>query len=262
MTDTGKHRLLTVMAHPDDAEILVGGTLLHLKDLGWQLGLATMTSGDCGSATHSKEEIMRIRSAEAQAAADFLEAWYGCAGLMDAEVFANPENLRKVVELLRSFDPHVVVTHSPVDYMLDHEETSRLVRGATFVAAVPLYQTRGESTALAARSTPALYYADPIEGKGPLGDRIYPQFYVDISRHLSGKRDLLAHHKSQREWLRRHHAMDEYLERMTAWAALYGSECGCAYAEGFRQHLGHAYPQEPILQKALHACVVTRTPKA
>jgi hypothetical protein len=38
---------------------------------------------------------------------------------------------------------------------------------------------------------------------------------------------------------------------MTAWAEGYGRECGFAYAEGFRQHLGHAYPRTPILQEAL-----------
>jgi len=46
-------RLLAVMAHPDDAEILVGGTLFHLKALGWELGILTMTAGDCGSVTTS-----------------------------------------------------------------------------------------------------------------------------------------------------------------------------------------------------------------
>ena len=79
------------MAHPDDAEILVGGTLSHLHRLGWKLGILTMTSGDCGSATHTKEEISRIRHAEARAAAHSIDAWYECAGLMDVEIFADDD---------------------------------------------------------------------------------------------------------------------------------------------------------------------------
>ena len=43
---------------------------------------------------------------------------------------------------MRRFDPDVVITHSPVDYMLDHEEASRLARGATFALAMPNYETR------------------------------------------------------------------------------------------------------------------------
>src|SRR6266540_646045 len=114
MTDASRApRLLAAMAHPDDAEILIGGTLFHLKSLGWELGIMTMTSGDCGSAMRTSEEISRIRQAEAKAAADYLGAWYGCAGLMDVEIFANAENLRGVVELMRRFDPDVVITHSP-----------------------------------------------------------------------------------------------------------------------------------------------------
>lgn len=248
-------RLLVVMAHPDDAEILVGGTLFHLKSLGWQLGIVTMTSGDCGSTTHKKEEIMRIRSAEARAAADYLGAWYGCVGLMDAEVFANAENIRKVVEIMRSFDPDVVITHSSLDYMLDHEQCSRLVRGASFAMAIPLYQTKHVPAAPIGRATPALYYADSVEGTDPLGQRLSPHFYANISEKLEQKRHMLSLHASQRDWLRQHHGIDEYLNRMTAWAARSGEECGFPYAEGFRQHLGHAYPHKPLLQQALRPYV-------
>jgi N-acetylglucosamine malate deacetylase 1 len=250
------------MAHPDDAEILVGGTLCHLKALGWELGIITMTSGDCGSAVHSREEIARIRLNEARAAADSLGAWYGCAGLRDVEVFANAESLRRVVELMRSFAPDVVVTHSPADYMLDHEETSRLARGAAFALSMPLYETqqasRRPAPAQPTARTPALYYADAVEGLDMLGGRVWPQFYVNISDRLEEKRELLAHHKSQRDWLREHHGVDEYLDQMARWAAGYGAECGAAYAEGLRQHLGHGYPHEPVLQEALKSHLRTR----
>lgn len=248
-------RLLVMMAHPDDAEILTGGTLFHLKDLGWELGIATMTAGDCGSATMGREEISRVRRAEAQAAADYLGAWYACVGLMDVEVIFNAENLRRVAESMRRFDPDVVITHSPVDYMLDHEEASRLVRGAAFALAVPNYETRQDMPAPCRRATPALYYADAIEGRDAMGSRIYPQFYVDIGVTLARKKEMLSRHASQREWLRSHHGIDEYLERMTAWAAAYGAECGFAHAEGLRQHLGHAYPHQPLLQDALRGLI-------
>jgi LmbE family N-acetylglucosaminyl deacetylase len=244
-------RLLAVTAHPDDAEMLVGGTLFHLKDRGWELGIITMTAGDCGSATIGREEIARLRYAEAQDAAAYLGASYACVGLMDVEVTFCVENLRRVVECMRRFDPDVVITHSPVDYMLDHEEASRLARGAVFALAIPNYETRQNPPVPRARATPALYYADPIEGKDPMGRRIYPQFYVDIGPQLARKREMLSRHVSQREWLRSHHGIDEYLDRMTAWAAGYGAECGFGYAEGFRQHLGHGHPNQPILQEAL-----------
>jgi len=256
--DAKSPRLLVVMAHPDDAEITVGGTLFNLKALGWELGIVTMTAGDCGSATTGRQDISRIRYAEAQNAAAYLGAWYACVGLMDVEVTFSVENLRRVVDVMRKFDPDVVITQSPVDYMLDHEEASRLVRGAAFALAMPNYETRQNPPAKLARATPALYYADPMEGKDPMGRRIYPQFYVDISKVLPQKSEMLACHVSQREWLRSHHGMDEYLNQMKAYAAGYGSECGLAYAEGLRQHLGHGYPHDPILQTALQGLVRMR----
>jgi LmbE family N-acetylglucosaminyl deacetylase len=249
------------MAHPDDAEILVAGTLFHLKAIGWELGVMTMTSGGCGSATLTLEETSRIRYAEAQAAAEYLGAWYGCAGLMDIEIFTNAENVRRVVELMRQFDPDVVITHSPVDYMVDHEEASRLARGASFALAMPLYQTRQTvwpAPAPAIRATPALYYADPVEGLDPMGQRVYPQFYVDITETIEQKLEMLSRHESQRDWLRAHHGIDEYLEQVRRWGASYGQECGFGYAEGVRQHLGHGYPHEPILQNALSSKIKRR----
>ncbi len=152
---------------------------------------------------------------------------------------------------MRQFDPDVVITHSPVDYMVDHEESSRIARSASFALAIPLYQSRQIASARATRSTPALYYADPVEGLDPMGERILPHFYVDITETIEQKLEMLARHESQREWLRAHHGIDEYLEQVKRWGAKYGEECGFSYAEGFRQHLGHGYPHEPVLQNAL-----------
>jgi hypothetical protein len=38
---------------------------------------------------------------------------------------------------------------------------------------------------------------------------------------------------------------------MTEWAIRYGLECGAEAAEGLRQHKGHGYPRQPILQELL-----------
>jgi len=248
-------RVLAAMCHPDDAEILTGGTLLLLRQLGCQVGILSMTSGDCGSATLPREEISRLRLLEAKEAAAFLGGWYGCAGLRDIEVVFNAENLRRVVERMREFRPDVVITHSPIDYMLDHEETTRLVRSATFALAMPLYETREIAPSRPTTSTPALYYADPVEGTDHFGHRLHPDFYIEITQVIAAKRELLSRHQTQRDWLRTHHGVDEYLNRMTEWAANYGRECGVEFAEGLRQHHGHGYPHDHILQELLGTAI-------
>ena len=57
--------VLTMLAHPDDAEILCGGTLVRLAGLGWEVHVATMTAGDCGTMEKDRWEISAIRTSEA-----------------------------------------------------------------------------------------------------------------------------------------------------------------------------------------------------
>jgi hypothetical protein len=67
---------------------------------------------------------------------------------------------------------------------------------------------------------------------------------------------MLTHHESQRNWLLTHHKMDEYILAMKQFARERGLETGVEYAEGFRQHLGHGFPQSNILKEILGNLVV------
>ena len=53
--------VLCIEAHPDDAEFLCAGTLALLRERGWQVHIASVTPGDCGTVQYSREEISRIR---------------------------------------------------------------------------------------------------------------------------------------------------------------------------------------------------------
>ena len=120
--------VLSLLAHPDDAEILCAGTLLRLISAGWEGHIATFTPGDCGSMELSPEAISRVRRGEALAAARHAGARYHCLEERDLLLFYAPEPLRKTVALLRSVRPDIVLAHSPADYMPDHEVASLLVR--------------------------------------------------------------------------------------------------------------------------------------
>jgi LmbE family N-acetylglucosaminyl deacetylase len=242
---------LAVLAHPDDAEFLCAGTLVRLaREHGWQIHIATMTPGDCGSAEHSSEEIARIRRAEGAAAAARLGGTYHCLEERDLLVVYDGPTVAKVTELLRRVHPTVVFTHSPDDYLLDHEMTSRLARAAAFNAPVPLFLS-GRGGAPPLEHIPHLYYCDPIEGKDPLGRPVTAGFRIDVSGVIDDKAAMLACHASQRNWLLKHHGVDHYINSMRDWSARRGHECGVACAEGFRQHLGHSYPQDNLVGKLL-----------
>ena len=78
-----------------------------------------------------------------------------------------------------------------------------------------------------------------------------------VSGVLEIKTAMLRCHASQREWLLKHHGMDQYLQAMRDWGAKRGKPHGIAHAEGFRQHLGHGYPQENLLGRLLRTVTWT-----
>lgn len=237
-------RILAIHAHPDDVEILSAGTLALLKQAGHEIFIATLTPGDKGTPDQSQEVISAIRRVEAANSAALLGAVYTCLEMRDLEIFDTHESRQKVTQCLRLTRPDIVITASPVDYLIDHETTAVLVRAACFGAGIPNYPT---SSGDKLHHIPALYYMDALEGKDHFGNEILPDFYVDISTTLELKTQMLACHASQREWLRAHHGIDQYIESMKAWAQHNGKRSGVAYAEGFRQHRGHSFPQKNVL---------------
>lgn len=244
-----KAAVLSILAHPDDAEFLCGGVLARLRnEHDWDIHIASMTPGDCGSAEHTADEISRIRRAEGVAAAACIGGTYHCVEERDLLVMYNESALKSVTRLLRKVRPQIIITHSPDDYHLDHEQTSKIVRAAAFAAPVPLFLA-GEGAPL--DHIPHLYYCDALDGKDSFGREIAPSFCIDISTVIETKAQMLASHASQRNWLIKHHGVDNYITSMKEWSRHRGRQHGVPFAEGFRQHLGHSYPLDNLLGKLL-----------
>ena len=96
--DTNK-TVLALLCHPDDIEFMCAGTLALLHKKGWDIHLATMTPGDCGSAELSAEEISKIRKAEAAGSAALLDGSYHCLESQDIFVMYDKPTLLKAIEL-------------------------------------------------------------------------------------------------------------------------------------------------------------------
>ena len=139
--------------------------------------------------------------------------------------------------------------HSPDDYHMDHEMTSKVVRGLVRGPIPNFLHGRWEDSPL--DHIPHLYYCDPLEGKNLFGRQILPTFWTEVTAQIPEKERMLACHKSQRDWLIRHHGVDDYLRAMRDWGAAQGKAAGVGAAEGFRQHLGHSYPQDNLLSRLL-----------
>lgn len=241
-------RILAIHAHPDDIEILAGGTMALLARTEISLTICTMTPGDCGSAEMGPEEIASVRRMEAATAAAMLGADYLCAEFRDMAIFNDEPGRRRVTQILRETRPDIVITANNPDYHCDHEATHALVRDACFGASAPNYHT-GEFTAL--DKIPHLYFMDSAGGIDRDGNPLQPEFTVDVADTIDLKRAITGCHESQRNWLKKQHGMDDYVETAIRWTMKRGASAGIQYGEGFRQYKGHPYPQSPTLQEIL-----------
>lgn len=240
---------LSLLAHPDDAEFLCGGSLARLAQLGWEIHIAVASPGDCGTSTLSQDEIAAIRRQEGKTAAELIGAQFHCLEERDLNVVFDRASIPKAIDLLRKVAPSLLFAHPRFDYMLDHEQTHLLARAAAFAYAIP---NASKLPVIAGSQVPWLYYCDPPEMLEPYtGVRVRPTTWIDVSGVIELKQSMLAAHTSQREWLRAHHGMDEYLDSMRRHSASRGEECGKAFAEAFVQHLGHPFPREDLLAHLL-----------
>jgi N-acetylglucosamine malate deacetylase 1 len=217
-------KVLAVSAHPDDLEILCGGTLARFAREGHEVTMCHVSAGDRGSFVHTSEEIAAIRLLEAREAAALIGADHVTLGLSDGEVSAgDPAQRLLVIDLIRSTGPDLVITHAPNDYMADHNETSKLVLDATHIATLPLLTTEHS----AHDAVPAVYYMDTLAGVG-----FTPTEYVDISADVETKLAALGCHRSQLDWLKDHDGVD-VVEQARVVSAFRGFQSGVAHAEGF-----------------------------
>ena len=244
--------VLAVGARPGTAECLCAGTLALLKQRGWRVALASMTPGDGRMNALSPKTTANLRHAEARASAAVLDGEYRCLESADFTIVYGDELCRRTTALLRAVRPAVVLTHGPQDDTPDHEETGRTVRQACLAAPVEGYDTPsiGGSTEPTGR-IPHLYYLDPLELIDILGRPVEPTLIVDISAAMDTKTKMLAQHAGQTVWTRGQPGVDQQFEAVRAWSRQRGEQIGCAFGEGFRQHLGHGYPRDSLLKQVL-----------
>jgi LmbE family N-acetylglucosaminyl deacetylase len=242
-------RILAFGAHPDDVEFQCAGTLALLAELGHEVHIAVMAGGDMGSPDLPPLRIREIRLKENAKSAEVIGATFHYAGGQDVEIEYSHHYRNLAIKVMRAVNPTIVFTNPPMDYMIDHEETSRLVRNATFVAPIPNYDC-GEPTSPTTQ-VPYLYYWNAMGGRDIFGRTLPYTCGIDISSKLDTKESMLSCHASQREWLRHHHHMDKYLETMRLGATAQGEIVGRPAAELFVQHLGSEYPNDNILSTLL-----------
>ena len=134
-----KLRVLSIGAHPDDADTSAGGLLAKLRDKGWEIRLLSVTDGSAG--TYRKElggqPLNLIRRAEAAASGRLLGGGYDEMANPDGRLEVTLDIREEMIRYIRRFSPDLILTNRPNDYHADHRNTAQLVQDASFLLTVP-----------------------------------------------------------------------------------------------------------------------------
>lgn len=226
---------MAIGAHPDDIEFTMAGTLLLLQRSGAEIHMWNLANGCCGTATHARDEITRIRADEVAASARVAGAVLHAPLADDLAIYYEPRLLSRVAAVIRDVKPAVLLIPSPQDYMEDHSNTCRLAVTAAFARGMRNYQT--EPSAEPWQGDTTLYHGMPHGLRDGLRRLIRPGLYVNIGAVLETKREMLRQHRSQKDWLDVSQGMDSYLHEMETMARRVGEMSGSfQYAEGWRRH--------------------------
>ncbi len=235
--------VLIVSCHPDDMELMMGGTALLLRDAGCAVHQLVVANGCVGSMELPPDETARVRREEARAAAKLLGSTIHESLADDLEVFYTQDLIRRVTAVVRRVKPAIVLTQSLEDYMEDHMNTARLAVTAAFVRAIPGYRSIPDERPCA--DDVMVYHATPHILTDQMRRPILPETFVDVGSVMERKERMLACHRSQKEWLDKTQGFDSYLATMRDLSRAVGGMSGkFTFAEGWRRHSHIGFTRE------------------
>jgi N-acetylglucosamine malate deacetylase 1 len=175
---------LVIAPHPDDAELGVGGTILHLLAIGARVGVLDLTDGE--PTPHGSPEIRRAETAAATALLGL--TWRGNLGLTNRRLEADLDARARLATVLRQCRPRVLFAPYWADAHPDHVAASALVDAARFWAKLTKTDLSYEP-----------HYPQRIHYYFSIHLRLHaqPSFILDITDHLEKKMRAVACYRSQ-----------------------------------------------------------------
>jgi LmbE family N-acetylglucosaminyl deacetylase len=213
------------MAHPDDAEFTVAGTVASWVAAGCEVTYVVCTDGNAGSHEPgiTREMLAQIRRAEQREACEILgvsETVF--LGYDDGVLQPTLELRRDLVRVIRQYKPEVIIAWDP----------TRLFSGNRYINH-PDHRAAAQATLDAVAPASAMPLLWPETGAPHRVRRIYvygndePNLWVEITETIEQKIVALKKHASQMgDW--------DPTDRIKNWNAEVGKEKGMAYAESFR----------------------------
>lgn len=178
--------ILAFAAHPDDIELAASGTLMKHIAEGKKVGIIDLTQGELGS-----RGTIETRYQEALEASKIMGIHYrGNLRMADGFFEIKKENLLRIIEQIRRFQPEIVLANAIEDRHPDHGRAAKLVAQAFFLSGLRKIETKRDEQNQEAYRPKALYhYIQDVY--------IEPDLIVDVSNYFNRKMDAIKAYKTQ-----------------------------------------------------------------
>lgn len=214
--------VLAIGAHPDDVELTVGGFVARMTSQGRSVGMLDLTRGEMGS-----RGTPETRKEEAAEAAKVLGVSVReTLDLGDGQLTPSLENRRVVIEIVRKYQPKIVLAPYWDDLHPDHAATGRIVAGAYYPSGFANYPAEGDPH----RARTVMFYMSHL--------RFDPSFIVDITDTYERKMEAIRCYGSQlhdpgSEGPKTNISHPEFLKVLEARDRYYGFMIGRRFGEPF-----------------------------
>jgi bacillithiol biosynthesis deacetylase BshB1 len=178
--------ILAFGAHPDDVELGCSGTIAKEISLGKKVGVIDLTRGELGT-----RGSVEIRNSEAAKAGSILDISVRENLDLRDGFFQNDEASQlKVIEMIRKYQPEIILCNAIKDRHIDHGKGSKLVSDACFLSGLRRIETEIDGVSQNAWRPKVVYHYIQWEP-------ISPDFVVDISGFMDKKMDSILAYGSQ-----------------------------------------------------------------
>ena len=215
--------VLIFAAHPDDAELSMGGTILSLKNSGKSIAIIDFTKGELSTKGTLESRLNETDNASEIMNLDVREN----LDLGDGRFEETEENRHILMDIIRKYKPSIIFAPFKTDRHPDHERCSRMVREAHFYSGLKNYKTDIDEY----RAKQLYFY---------MGNNVFdPSFIYDISDFMDGKIELVKAYATQffnkkdKSKVVTTISRPEFMEFISAKARFYGEMSGVKYGEAF-----------------------------
>jgi bacillithiol biosynthesis deacetylase BshB1 len=219
--------ILVFAAHPDDAELSCSGTIIKYLKAGKRVGIVDLTAGEMGTRGTAATRKIEAENANQIMGISVREN----LNMPDCFFENNKENQLKIIQMIRKYQPQIVLANAITDRHPDHGRAAQLVEDAAFQSGLLKIETLENGKSQAPHRPQAVYHY--------IQDAyIQPDFIIDITAEIDLKKAAILAYQTQffdpnSTEPQTYISSPDFIETVIARNREFGKIVGCVFGEGF-----------------------------